>query len=253
MSKVKFIVGVALGSLLLCGLSSLHYQLVSKSLVLNPSHQYFGAILPHHLLAKDFIDDFFSKLNHPPQKIYIVGPNHSEIGNSLIITNTNSESNDLTSLKTVQVNDQIISQEHSVKVFQDILIGIYPKTLVIPIIISSNLSFSDIEQLSDYLAKNTTDNTLIICSTDFSHYRSLSEANAFDEITIDMIVQKKYSEIFKLDNNYIDSGKSLLVLLKTLDKTGKNKLTIINHNNSAIINNDLHSPSTTSYFEVVFE
>lgn len=253
MLKVKLTIGIIVSSFIIFGLVFFYHSNQVKNISPGSTSPYVGAVLPHHLLAKDLIDDFFSRLNYYPKKIYIIGPNHFELGNSPVITNDNSESNQLIGFDFIRTNNNIISQEHSINVFQDIFINKYPESLIIPLIISSKLSNTDLEKLVDYLVQNTDDKTLIICSTDFSHYRSLHEANDFDQTTIDLISKKKYSEIYQLDNNYIDSPKSVLILLKTLGKIKKDKITIIDHSNSAIISHDFKNPSTTSYFELVFQ
>lgn len=251
MSKIRLILGVILViSLLIFG--SFFYLFDQKKQSTSVVH-YSGAVLPHHILAKDFIDDFIARLSYIPDKIYVIGPNHPEIGNSLVITNQNLETLELLKLGFIQSNDQIISQEHSVNIYQEILISKYPQSQIIPLIISSNINLDKMENLINYLYQNSTDKTLIICSTDFSHYRSLSEANSFDQKSLNFITQKKYSEIFNLNNDFIDSPKSLIIVLKTLDKLGKNHLTVLNHSNAAIINQEFNSPSTTSYFELGFE
>lgn len=250
MLKIKLIVVVLLISFLISGTYLTRIK-KDKDVSIHQA-EYAGAVLPHHLLAKNFIDDFLSKINYIPKKIYIIGPNHFEVGDSAIITNSNSESKDLVNLGYININNQVISHEHSITVFQDILSAKYPNSQIIPIVVSSKISSKDIDSLANYLSQKYTDDTLLICSTDFSHYRLFQEAQEFDNQTINLISQKKYSQIIKLNNNYIDSPKSLLVLLKTLDKIGKNKLNILNHSNSAILLNDFSIPSTTSYFELGF-
>ncbi|HNZ84380.1 MAG TPA: AmmeMemoRadiSam system protein B [Candidatus Woesebacteria bacterium] len=219
----------------------------------NLSPKYSGAILPHHILAKNLIDDFLNRLTYEPKKIYIIGPNHFEVGNSKIITDNNFETKNLQILSSTRVDSDIVSKEHSVKLFQDILSAKYPQSHIIPLVISSNISVKDVESLVDNIYQNFTDDTLLICSVDFSHYRTFPEAQKFDNKTIGLILNKDYSQITQLNNDYIDSPKSLIIFLKTLDKLNKNKITILNHSNSAIILNDPHLSSTTSYFELAFE
>lgn len=250
MSKTKFITGAILSSLIVLYLVFCFFNQEKQPIV---TPKYVGTVLPHDVLAKDLVDDFLSRLNYLPQKIYLIGPNHFEVGNSVVITDQNSETNNLLNFDFIKSNNEVIAKEHSITVFQNILSVKYPQTKIIPLIISANTSLSDIDSLVDYLSKNNTDSTLFICSVDFSHYKSLTEANIFDQQTLEFIKQKNYSKIYKLNNDYIDSPKSLIIFLKTLDKIGKNKLTVLNHSNSAVINNDVTSSSTTGHFELAFE
>ena len=96
MSKVKFLVGISLSSLVILGFVFL--SLNQKKQKVSSPPKYVGAILPHDILAKNLIDDFLFRLNYSPQKIYIIGPNHFEAGNSVVITNKNSETNNLLKL-----------------------------------------------------------------------------------------------------------------------------------------------------------
>lgn len=250
MSKVKFLVGISLSSLVILGFVFL--SLNQKKQKVSSPPKYVGAILPHDILAKNLIDDFLFRLNYSPQKIYIIGPNHFEAGNSVVITNKNSETNNLLKLNFIKSNDEVITKEHSITVFQNIIPKKYPQSEIIPLIISANISLPNIENLVNYISKNNTTNTLILCSIDFSHYRSLSDADTYDQQTLEYIKHRNYSKIYELNNNYVDSPKSLIIFLKTLDKIGKTNFTYLNHSNSAIINNDLNSTSTTSHFELAF-
>jgi AmmeMemoRadiSam system protein B len=251
MSKIKFLVGLILSSLIIFCLVFLLSNQKKQSVETAP--KYIGAVLPHDILAVNLVDDFLSRLNYLPEKIYIIGPNHFEVGNSVVITNNNPETNSLLNFNFIKSNDEVITKEHSITVLENIFLPKYPQSQIIPLIISANISLSNMENLIDYLSKNISDTTLLLCSVDFSHYRSLSEADIFDQQSIEFIKEKDYSKIYTLNNDYVDSPKSLIIFLKTLDKIGKNKLTILNHSNSAIINQDLNATSTTSHFELAFE
>lgn len=250
MSKLKFIIGISLSSLIIFCLVFLFSS--RKNQPTNSPPKYVGAVLPHDTLATNLVDDFLSRLNYLPQKIYIIGPNHFEVGNAVVITNTNPETNNLLNFNFIKSNNEIITKEHSITVLQNIISLKYPQSQIIPLVISANTSLSNIQDLVDYLSKNNSDSTLFLCSVDFSHYRSLSQADNFDQQTLNFIQQKDYSKIASLNNDYIDSPKSLIIFMKTLDTIGNNKLTILNHSNSAIINHDPNAFSTTSHFELAF-
>lgn len=206
-----------------------------------------AAIIPHHQLAQALIQDLGQRLEvQAPRRVIIISPNHYEVGNSPIITTQSS----LIGLGTT--DPSVISNEHGFQTPYTILKNYLPHTEFIPLIISTHLSSVDMDTLIDHLTAQLTTNDILIASTDFSHYRDLTTANAKDDEIKKLIIAKNYSEILKLNNDYVDSPRSLVILLKTLDRWGSFTADFVNHSNSALIAQDYASQSTTSYFEILY-
>lgn len=212
-----------------------------------------GAVIPHHLLAKELIEDLAVRLQKQnPGRIFIIGPNHYEIGKNKIITDNPEFLNQTNRSQFISLDIDTISSEHSCSTPVSILKPFLFQSQFICLILSSNLKNSEISQLSAILSSNLQPSDILIVSSDFSHYLDLFSANQNDEITQGYIEKNNTDSLFKLDNRYLDSPASLVTLLTALSVSGPPHPQIINHLNSAQILNQPNLPSTTSYFEIIY-
>ncbi len=206
-----------------------------------------AAIIPHHLLAQDLIKDLGKQISHNKKikKIFIIGPNHDEIGKGPILTDNNQFKNN-----NIIEDKQTLLKDHSCWAPKSILQN-YLNVEINCILISSKANIIDLQEIAKELSVNNQE-ILVVISTDFSHYLTKDQADKNDLITQELISKNDINSILKLDNGFVDSPKSIAFLffyLKNLDKTN---LRIKNHLNSAQILNQPNLNSTTSYFEIMF-
>src|SRR5262249_24053060 len=77
-----------------------------------------------------------------------------------------------------------IAYEHGVMAEAPFIRHFWPEAHVIPVLASVNAGRSDWRQMAELLRPLLTADTLIVQSTDFSHYRPLAEAVARDQESI---------------------------------------------------------------------
>ncbi|MCR4263953.1 MAG: AmmeMemoRadiSam system protein B [Candidatus Roizmanbacteria bacterium] len=224
----------------------------------------YGAIVPHHMLAADLIDDLLILLkDQQPETIILMGPNHFERGKFPVITSLNQwETPDgiltpnkemidnLITSGIVYRDDEIVKQEHSIYPLTPLIKKHLPNTTIVPLVLSNYMGKDEIVALSNTLSERANDKTIIVAAVDFSHYLKLSEAEKNDEITISYITENNVDQILTLDNAYLDSPASIAVLMLVMEKQGTQP-TVVNHTNSGEM---LSNPNaeTTSHFEVVY-
>ncbi|MBT6254037.1 AmmeMemoRadiSam system protein B [Candidatus Uhrbacteria bacterium] len=222
-----------------------------------------GAIIPHHALASDLIADAFNqlRLSSDPKTIVVVGPNHEELGDSNAITSSlswkmsngtvNGDEFMRSSLRSqdliTEENDVVIS-EHSIGTLLPYVAHYFPEAQIVPIVLSSKHDVIQSNRLGEALVN---DDTLVIASVDFSHYLSLEVANELDEITLDAIEGRDSALISQMNSDYLDSPPSLITLFAAMDAANANDHTLLQHTNSAVIE-DKEVASTTSYFTILF-
>ncbi|MBI4137524.1 AmmeMemoRadiSam system protein B [Candidatus Roizmanbacteria bacterium] len=223
-----------------------------------------GAIVPHHMLAADLIEDVFLRLkDQQPETIILIGPNHFERGEFPVITSLNhwdtpdgilmvneEFTNDLITAGIAYREDEIVQQEHSVYPLMPIVKKYLPNTTVVPLIISNHMTKNEIMALAGVLSEKSNDTTVVVAAVDFSHYLKLSEAERNDETTISHIRQGNVDQILTLDNAYLDSPASIAILMVVMEKQGAQP-SVLNHTNSGEMLSDPHA-ETTSHFEVVY-
>lgn len=222
-----------------------------------------GAVIPHHLVPAYMIAGLMSELaKDPPRHIILVGPNHYEVGGMMVtarsgwLTPFGSIDVDQDLVKElvdnkVVVDDMAIANDHSVSGLVPFIKYYLPKAQVTPIILSSRLSLEELDSLIKLLNNYKRDDTVIIASVDFSHYLTSQEAEKKDVETLKVVKEKKYSSLLAMDNDHLDSPKSLVLLMKLMDLDKTNQLTVMDHNNSGKILNK-ETSSVTSYFWLVF-
>ncbi|MCL4384517.1 AmmeMemoRadiSam system protein B [Patescibacteria group bacterium] len=206
-----------------------------------------GAVIPHHEVAVEFIRDLGRRLApQSPPRIFIISPNHQEIGLGPVLTDQPLFAD------VARVDPATIAQEHGYQVPKKILSEFLPHTQFIPLVVSSHLDSATQDQLVQELSLTLAERDVLVTSTDFSHYRNLATADAKDQVTQKLIQDRNYAEILKLNNDYLDSPRSLEILMKTMATKGITTPDFVNHSNSAIISADPGSLSTTSYFEILY-
>jgi MEMO1 family protein len=222
-----------------------------------------GGIIPHHLVASDNIANFFASIHPHPKTIVLIGPNHYEKGDFNVITsekawktpNGNVASDtglikELLDKNLVKVDDNIITNDHSVASFPSFIQYFLPETKVVPMVVKSGFSMSDTETLASYLAQLPAE-VFFIASVDFSHYLPKDIAFQRDTITKKAMETKNYEAIYRLNNDYLDSPPSLVLLMKIMEKRGAKQMQIFAHTNSAEYPLS-HQKSTTSHFIIGF-
>jgi hypothetical protein len=224
-----------------------------------------GGIVPHHLLAGALIADFISLLaEQKPEIIIIVGPNHKNAGAKIISGLYNWETseglveteksivNQLQQKGLVVLDDQILSQEHSIGTIVPFIKYYLPDSKIVPLIFHYDVSLKEIDPLVQELAPFLKENAVILGSVDFSHYLTRREAEAKDVITLKVMQDLNYTTLFRLGNDHLDSPASLATVFRVMEKMGIKEFQVLaNTNSGLILQNDFIE--TTSYFTLLFE
>jgi len=229
-------------------------------------YRVYGGIIPHHSFPSFIIAGFFSRLSHQePTTIILVGPNHFERGSFKALTSlfawqtpfgkvtpNVSLINRLLERNLVKIDEETLSTEHSIFEIMPYIKFYLPKTSVIPLILSSRITKEEVGVLANELANYLKDvSTVIIAPVDFSHNLTNNKAQERDKITLKIMKDFDYRQLFTLDNRYLDSPASVATLLMVMDKLSATKFDILAHTNSGELQKN-DSIETTSYFSIAF-
>jgi MEMO1 family protein len=236
--------------------------------------QAVGAIVPHHLLASDFITRALRAIPiENRRRMILIGPNHRDIGIHKVITGTHvwrskwgrtgSDDEMVNRLLSLDIPDEsgkalvgiepdVVQNEHSIYNIIPFVSNMAPDASVIPLVLSGKLSLQELQTLSDVLLKTIPEGTSVIASVDFSHNLKSSGATRNDAVTQKLIDTGDYQKLLRLGNEFLDSPAAIvLVHLLSRGRGGKH-IEILGHSNSGIITGNTDG-ATTSYFSIIFK
>jgi AmmeMemoRadiSam system protein B len=151
----------------------------------------------------------------------------------------------------VEVDEEVLKNEHAVGALLPFLKLYLPETTVVPLVLSGRLDFEEIGVLAQKLLTYQKEGVIILASIDFSHHLRSEEARSKDDLTLRLIESFNYREILALDDRYLDSPPALVTILMMAEKLGKNGFEVFYHTNSGEVAKNEWLP-TTSYCSGAF-
>jgi len=227
-----------------------------------------SGVVPHHLLAEEIIEDFFSYISSrgKPETIVILSPDHFQSGilmesNSFITITLDSNDKEFNNLKVdtllwvklfkenkMALNNSAVIADHGITTLLPYIKKYFPETNILPILIPADITKEQVEQLVKTIDENTLLDTIVVASVDFSHYLPSRAADFHDTKSIRVLLNFE-EENFK--NIEVDCWQALYAARLFAKLQQKEAPHIIAHKNSADFLN-LELEETTSYFSVVF-
>jgi len=137
------------------------------------------------------------------------------------------------------------SSEHAAEIEVPFIQKSLPDSEIAPIIVGK-LSLSQIDELADLLIKNIDDRTLIVASTDLSHYHTHDEAVALDKPCVDAIVAGNFKNASRCE---MCGYYPVLVLMKVAQKLNWSTK-LLKYMNSGDVSGDLSA--VVGYASIAF-
>ena len=142
-------------------------------------------------------------------------------------------------------------EEHALEIQLPFLQAITDYCDIVPIVIGDQ-SLKNLKELSSILSEFVDERTIIIASSDLSHFHSKEEAFKLDSIVANRISNFEYPELYNdLANENCEAcgGGAIVTLLETADITGRNKAEVLSHTDSGVVSND--NTSVVGYLSAV--
>lgn len=226
-----------------------------------------GVTVPHHLLALDLITDTLRLAQAGKyERILLLSPDHFKRGTTAFST---TRRDFLTPLGRVEVDNDaasallacplitesnLFSHEHGVQAILPAVARCFPGVPVVPVALGVRSTPAEWAALLPYLEKLAREKpTLIIQSTDFSHYLSQPVAMRRDEETLRMLTLADPEGVPPLDQpGHLDS-KAAQWLMMTLQRRLHQACPVVVQNRNAIhYGGHPGEPSTTSYITQIY-
>ena len=226
-----------------------------------------AGVVPHHLVAKDLIEEFFSYCasQGTPETIVILGPDHFQAGSisgGRLIT-LSSQREEFYGLKidyfliealeaknNLFFSDSAIALDHGITNLLPFIKKYFPESKIAPFIIPANTSLAQSEQFAVSLDSLAFPSTLVIASVDFSHELPASAAEFHDTKSKRVLIKLEKEEF---ENIEVDSPQALYIARTFTHLRKKEFPEIIGQANSSDFLKADEARQTTSYFSLVFE
>lgn len=235
-----------------------HKDLVAKPL---------AGVVNHHVLAIDLLAEFFKSLkrSRPDIKTFIIlSPDHFSRGHGISISSLayatpvgaiEVNQDFFESLKNLGYADgtsaRLFENEHGVGALVPFVAREFPEADIVPIFLRSDISLKQAYKLGQDLAGFKSDDTMLLLSSDMSHFLNSDVARDRDGQTLDWLENMNFDQLKKATDANTDSGSSFAVLEAYLERVNSGKVLrdyafqVLSHKSSLDYNQD--PGNTTTY------
>lgn len=226
-----------------------------------PSHL---AIVPHHLVAHDGIALGIRSVSlSKPKRIIVLSPDHFDVCTKTLCTTNGVFKTPLgdvplalfyisPSMIQPSISPSLFQNEHGIHALLPFITHYMPDIPVMPIVVSQTLWRHEREQIFALLSSLLDDDTVLIVSTDFSHYLTLQEADDIDKQTRSALLSLDTDVMLQFRQPDQSDCPGCVWLATSLADQNGWKPIILSHTNSARLIGDESVSETTSHFTVMY-
>jgi poly-gamma-glutamate synthesis protein (capsule biosynthesis protein) len=203
-----------------------------------------GITVPHHLLAADLIArGFWAASAGHYDRIILISPDHfhrvtkafgttrEDLKTVLGVVRSDTAGVDAVAASPLVETLPTIETEHGVMAVAPFVAHFFPGAKVIPLLASVNATEADWKAMVDVLRPLLTPTTLIVQSTDYSHYRPIGEAVSRDQESIAAITAMNPAAIDPLlQPAHMDSKAAQYIQLALQNALGGKPVILANRN-----------------------
>lgn len=225
-----------------------------------------GVTVPHHLLADRLVAlGMKTASGFDYKRIVILSPDHFRRATKPFATTTRGfrtvlgrvgtdaeAAGRLLAASDLVEESCLFDRDHGVRALLPFVHHYFPEALVVPVAISIRTRRADWDALAEALAPLLDDDTLVLESTDFSHYLPQHAARLRDQQTLNVIASGSPDQLAGLEQPaHLDSLGALYVQMRLQQSVfGAAPLVIANDNAQQY--EAKPSDSTTSYMVILF-
>lgn len=222
-----------------------------------------GITVPHHLLAADLIArGFWAASANDYDRVILLSPDHfravhgrfattrDDVGTVFGAIETDTAAVDRLLADPALFEEVNLAHEHGIHSVAPFVRHFFPHARIVPVVASVSTTSKDWERAVEALGPLVTERTLVVQSTDYSHYRSLGEAIRRDQESIGIIAAQNPSAVARLlQPTHLDSRAAQFIQLRLQAAEGARPVVIANRNSADYAGS---KSSTTSYVVTAF-
>lgn len=247
-----------------------HYRLedISRGITLYPplkdkvnERSVIGGVVAHHLVVQDTIAHYFQNISSFTYKrVILLGPNHGELGDAGVVTSSRHwdtpygtvyADRDITtelSQSCVKDDSYPLETDHALEVIMPYIKVYLKDAAVTPLLLSGKLTKSEVDSLVSCLIPYIDSTTLILVSSDFSHYLKSVDAKQKDKETLALLKSWNLTKLLTLNSDHLDSPPSLVTLLELMQAVGATHFDVFANTDASVVMRAPHQATTTHYF-----
>ncbi|WP_375459103.1 AmmeMemoRadiSam system protein B [uncultured Enterovirga sp.] len=223
-----------------------------------------GITVPHHLLAADLIArGFWAAQGNRYDRIVILSPDHFNRSRKPLATSAHDFDTVFGRLATdrdavgtlvadselFEVSD-LFDREHGIAALLPFAKHFFPDAKIVPIAISLRAGRAEWDRATALLEKLAGPGTLVVQSTDYSHYLPVVASLARDQETLNVIAAEDPAAIERLvSSDHMDSRGAQYVQMSLQASRGSRGTVIASRNSVEYVP---HASRTTSYLVSVY-
>jgi AmmeMemoRadiSam system protein B len=230
-----------------------------------PSVKVTGISVPHHLLAADLIArGFQAAADNHYQRVIVISPDHLNRSRRPLATTrrgintvfgpiqTDTEAtNRLLEVSDLFDDSDLFQKEHGVAAILPFVRHFFPGAKIVPIAVSYSATKENCDEALKLLKELLGSDTLVVQSTDYSHYLPLEIARQRDQETLNVIAANDADAVFHLNQPaHMDSRGSQYLQMKLQGSFIGSSGTVIANRNSSQYSS--LGRATTSYIVTVY-
>lgn len=225
-----------------------------------------GLIVPHHLTADHLLARGFAFDSRGAYKrIVILFPDHFRQTTTAFATTTRGFDTvfgriaaDAAAARTLLAEPALVSssclfaRDHGLQAMLPFVAHHFPEAAIVPVAVSIKSARADWDAMADRLAALVDEATLVLQSTDFSHYLPHHEARRRDQQTLNILAARDFDALAKLvQPDHVDSLGALYIHARLQDALyGLAPIVLANENAQQYV--ERPAEETTSYVVVAF-
>jgi poly-gamma-glutamate synthesis protein (capsule biosynthesis protein) len=236
-----------------------------ERLAQKPDVKVTGIAVPHHLLAADLIArGFWAASGNTYDRIILLSPDHFNRSRRALATtrqdietpfgtirNDEEATGALLSNSALFDDSDLFKQEHGVAALLPFAKHFFPGARIVPIAVSYGSTRSDWDAAVAMLEKLVEPGTLIVQSTDYSHYLTQQIAVRRDQETLNVIAANDIDLVARLlQPDHMDTKGSQYIQMRLQSGVMKARGIVIANRNSAEYS--AIGTRTTSYIVTVY-
>jgi AmmeMemoRadiSam system protein B len=230
-----------------------------------PQASLTGITVPHHLLAADLMArGFWRASTSGADRVILLSPDHFHHARHAFATTPRTFQTvfgmvepDYPAISSLLAQPELFEEsnlfqgEHGIAALLPFVAHFFPKARIVPIVISPNAAKADWEQAISRLLPLVTSRTLVVQSTDFSHYLPSWIAQQRDQETLNVLSANSADQVALLvPSDHLDSRGAQYIQMRLQSILGA-KAPIVIANRNASEYTHVYSNST-SYIVQLF-